>query len=62
MSKIMIEIMIIFVCLLQICEEHQFPSMDNPENPSLDNSLTEPTHDTWNDVPVSLHLDLKSLE
>ncbi|KAH9631191.1 hypothetical protein HF086_005962 [Spodoptera exigua] len=35
--------------MLQICEEHQYPSMDNTD-PSLENLPNEPTTDSWNDV------------
>ncbi|KAG7305879.1 hypothetical protein JYU34_008422 [Plutella xylostella] len=32
--------------MLQICEEHQFPSLDNTES-SIDASLSEPALDAW---------------
>ncbi|KAL4703790.1 hypothetical protein ACJJTC_011590 [Scirpophaga incertulas] len=35
--------------MLQICEEHQYPSMDNTET-SLD--AIEPAHDSWSELPV----------
>ncbi|CAH1646630.1 unnamed protein product [Spodoptera littoralis] len=35
--------------MLQICEEHQYPSMDNTD-PSLEMLPNEPTTDSWNDV------------
>ncbi|KAF9805896.1 hypothetical protein SFRURICE_013872 [Spodoptera frugiperda] len=35
--------------MLQICEEHQYPSMDNTD-PSLETLPNEPTTDSWNDV------------
>ncbi|KAJ2950039.1 hypothetical protein O0L34_g11378 [Tuta absoluta] len=39
--------------MLQICEEHQYPSIDNPD-PSLDALATDPpVHDSWSDVPTS---------
>ncbi|PZC78124.1 hypothetical protein B5X24_HaOG202575 [Helicoverpa armigera] len=37
--------------MLQICEEHQYPSMDNTD-PSLETLANETTNDSWNDVSV----------
>ncbi|CAH2991250.1 unnamed protein product [Chilo suppressalis] len=36
--------------MLQICEEHNYPSMDNPE-PSLETLTSEPVHDSWSEIP-----------
>ncbi|XP_052756013.1 signal-induced proliferation-associated 1-like protein 3 isoform X2 [Galleria mellonella] len=36
--------------MLQICEEHQYPSMDNTD-PSLESIATEPVPEAWPDVP-----------
>ncbi|XP_053612262.1 signal-induced proliferation-associated 1-like protein 1 [Plodia interpunctella] len=36
--------------MLQICEEHQYPSIDNTE-PSLDTIATESLHSSWPDIP-----------
>ncbi|KAF9418734.1 hypothetical protein HW555_004562 [Spodoptera exigua] len=38
--------------MLQICEEHQYPSMDNTD-PSLETLPNEPTTDSWNDVSAT---------
>ncbi|XP_075974262.1 signal-induced proliferation-associated 1-like protein 1 [Anticarsia gemmatalis] len=38
--------------MLQICEEHPYPSMDNSD-PSLETLNNEPTSDNWNDVTVA---------
>ncbi|XP_049867769.1 signal-induced proliferation-associated 1-like protein 3 [Pectinophora gossypiella] len=39
--------------MLQICEEHQYPSIDNPD-PMLDPLTNEPpVHDSWSDVPTT---------
>ncbi|KAM3964092.1 LOW QUALITY PROTEIN: signal-induced proliferation-associated 1-like protein 1 [Aphomia sociella] len=37
--------------MLQICEEHQYPSMDNTD-PSLETIATEPVPDSWSDMPT----------
>ncbi|XP_047019165.1 uncharacterized protein LOC124629696 [Helicoverpa zea] len=37
--------------MLQICEEHQYPSMDNTD-PSLETLANETANDSWNDVSV----------
>ncbi|XP_045534486.1 signal-induced proliferation-associated 1-like protein 3 [Papilio machaon] len=37
--------------MLQICEEHQYPTMDNLE--SLDNPASEPLQDSWPEPPIS---------
>ncbi|XP_013161365.1 PREDICTED: uncharacterized protein LOC106113177, partial [Papilio xuthus] len=37
--------------MLQICEEHQYPAMDNLE--SLDNPASEPSQDSWPEPPIS---------
>ncbi|CAG4986744.1 unnamed protein product [Parnassius apollo] len=38
--------------MLQICEEHQYPSIDNIESP-LDASTNEPLQDSWPEGPMS---------
>ncbi|XP_063534107.1 signal-induced proliferation-associated 1-like protein 1 [Cydia strobilella] len=38
--------------MLQICEEHQYPSIDNPD-PTLEPLPSEPTHDSWSELPTS---------
>lgn len=38
--------------MLQICEEHPYPSMDNSD-PSLETLTNEPTTESWNDVSIT---------